>query len=261
MPLLQDLNEVGVLTLTLNRPEALNALTKELLSELGEALKDAQNPKVRCLVLTGAGRAFCAGQDLKDIYPGGPADARGFSFKKHLEHYIPVLERLTGLEKPVLAAINGAAAGAGFSLALACDMRVASEKASFVTAFSRIGLVPDSGMSYTLPRLVGHAKALELMMLSPKLSAEEARALGLVNYVAPEERFKDEVWSLATRLAEGPTKAYGLIKRLLLRSAGGTFGEALNYEADLQDLAGHGEDHLEGIAAFLEKRAPRYRGT
>lgn len=260
MVLLQALKN-SVLTLTLNRPDALNALTGELLAALGAALEEAaRNDEVRCVVLTGAGRAFCAGQDLRDIYPGGAEDARTFSFKRHLETYSPVLEGLATLDKPVVAGVNGAAAGAGFSLVLACDMRLASSKASFVTAFSKIGLVPDSGMSWTLPRLVGHAKALELMMLSPKLGADEALALGLVNRVVPEEVFAGELSELASALAQGPTKAYGLIKRALRKGAISSFEEALAYEASLQDIAGKSRDHEEGIAAFLEKRQPNFGG-
>lgn len=260
MVLLQALEE-GVLTVTLNRPDALNALTVELLGALEAALEEAsQNDEVRCVVLTGADRAFCAGQDLKSIYPGGAEDARTFSFEQHLQHYNPVLKGLAGLDKPVVAGVNGVAAGAGFSLALACDMRLASERASFVTAFSKIGLVPDSGMSYTLPRLVGHAKALELMMLSPKLASDEALRLGLVNRVVSDETFARDLSELASALAQGPTRAYGLMKRALAKSAVSSFEEILAYEASLQDVAGKSQDHEEGIAAFLEKRQPQFGG-
>lgn len=245
----------GILTLTLNRPEALNAFTAEMLRELGAGLRDAaRDPAVRVVVITGAGRGFSPGQDLKELEDGET------SFRAVLENYNPVIQRIAELDKPVIAAVNGAAAGAGFALALACDLRVASEAAVFITSFSRIGLTADSGMSYFLPRLVGWGKAFELLALSPRLSAEEALALGLVNRVVPVDQFADEVRAVAEQLAEGPTRAYGLIKRTLRKAATAPLEEVLAYEAYLQEIAGRTRDYAEGVQAFKEKRAPVFTG-
>ncbi|MBX6341777.1 MAG: enoyl-CoA hydratase/isomerase family protein, partial [Thermomicrobiaceae bacterium] len=217
----------GVLTLTLNRPEALNAFTREMRRGLAEALGEAgRSAEVRAVVITGAGRAFSAGQDLKEVQSGE------VSFREILDDYVALIRRVVETDKPVLAAINGAAAGAGLSLALACDLRLASAEATLTTAFSRIALGPDSGMSYFLPRLVGRDRAFELLALSPRLSAEEALRLGLVTRVSPAERFADDVRALAGELAAGPTKALGIAKRALRRSAGAPLEEALAYEAD-----------------------------
>lgn len=246
--------EAGLLTLTLNRPDALNAITTELLVELGNALENAQDPAVRAILLTGAGRAFSVGQDLKEV------QVRQESFKDHLRHYNRVIKLLQQLEKPVLAAINGAAAGAGFSLTLACDLRLASESAFFTPAFSRIGLVPDSGMSYFLPRIVGWNKAFDLMTFSPRVTAEEAFELGIVDRIFPADTFQEHVRTFALELAQGPTLAIGLTKQLLRRSGGATLEEMLDYEAEMQDRAGQSQDHHEGIQAFLEKRPSRFTG-
>ncbi len=251
--LLREQNN-GVLTLTLNRPEAINALTTEMLRELSKALKEAAAPEVRVVVLRGAGRGFCSGQDLREF------EGQRISYKNHLRNYRSVVEGLAGLEKPVIAAIHGAAAGAGLSLALACDLRIASTDAVLTTGFSRIGLIPDAGMNYHLPRMVGYAKAFELEVLSERLKAEEALALGLVNRVVSAESFAEEVARLAGELALGPTKTYGLIKRALRRSAGASLEEMLEYEALLQEVAGRTEDHQEGVLAFYEKRPPRFQG-
>ncbi|MCX8089020.1 MAG: enoyl-CoA hydratase-related protein [Meiothermus ruber] len=251
--LLREQNN-GVLTLTLNRPEAINALTTEMLRELSKALKEAAAPEVRVVVLRGAGRGFCSGQDLRGF------EGQRISYKNHLRNYRSVVEGLAGLEKPVIAAIHGAAAGAGLSLALACDLRIASTDAVLTTGFSRIGLIPDAGMNYHLPRMVGYARAFELEVLSERLKAEEALALGLVNRVVSAESFAEEVARLAGELALGPTKTYGLIKRALRRSAGASLEEMLEYEALLQEVAGRTEDHQEGVLAFYEKRPPRFQG-
>lgn len=212
----------GVLVLTLNRPEKLNAITGELLDALYAALKEGEEDReVRALLLTGAGRAFSAGQDLTEFGDRKP------DYEAHLRRYNRVVEALSGLEKPLVVAVNGVAAGAGMSLALWGDLRLAAVGASFTTAFVRIGLVPDSGLSFLLPRLVGLAKAQELLLLSPRLSAEEALALGLVHRVVPAEKLMEEALSLAKELAQGPTRAYALTKKLLLETYRLSLTEAL----------------------------------
>ncbi|MEN2981815.1 MAG: enoyl-CoA hydratase [Thermus sp.] len=245
----------GVLLLTLNRPERLNALTGEVLEELWAALQEAnQDQEVRAVLLTGAGRAFSAGQDLTEFGEEKP------DYEAHLRRYNRVVEALSRLEKPLVVAVNGPAAGAGMSLALWGDYRMAAASASFSTAFVRIGLVPDSGMSFLLPRLVGLAKAQELLLLSPRLSAEEALALGLVHRVVPAERLLEEALAVAQELAQGPTRAYVLTRRLLLESHRLSLPEALALEAVLQGEAGRTLDHEEGVRAFREKRPPRFQG-
>ncbi len=245
----------GVLVLTLNRPEKLNAITGELLDALYAALKEGEEDReVRALLLTGAGRAFSAGQDLTEFGDQKP------DYEAHLRRYNRVVEALSGLEKPLVVAVNGVAAGAGMSLALWGDLRFAAVGASFTTAFVRIGLVPDSGLSFLLPRLVGLAKAQELLLLSPRLSAEEALALGLVHRVVPAEKLMEEALSLAKELAQGPTRAYALTKKLLLETYRLSLTEALALEAVLQGQAGQTQDHEEGVRAFREKRPPRFQG-
>ncbi|GAB5603666.1 enoyl-CoA hydratase-related protein [Thermus sp. FJN-A] len=245
----------GVLLLTLNRPERLNALTGSLLEELHEALRQGnEDPEVRALLLTGAGRAFSAGQDLMEFGEAKP------DYEAHLRRYNRVVEALSRLEKPLVVAVNGPAAGAGMSLALFGDLRLAAVGASFTPAFIKIGLVPDSGMSFLLPRLLGLAKAQELLLLSPKLSAEEALALGLVHRVVPAETLLEEALSLARELAQGPTRAYALTRKLLLETYRLSLSEALALEAVLQGEAGRTLDHEEGVRAFREKRPPRFQG-
>lgn len=252
MTLLQR-REEGIMTLVLNRPEALNALTTEALQNLAKALEEAKDPSVRTVVITGAGRAFCVGQDLGEI------QEKDIS-KNLLQHYALVIERIRELDKPILAAVNGVAAGAGFSLALACDMRLASSDSSFTTAFSRIALVPDSGMSHFLPRLVGWSKAFDLLAFSPRISAEEALHLGLVDRVFAATSFQEEVLAIARQLAQGPTRALGLMKQALSKSATATLKEMLECEASFQEIAGHSRDHAEGMRAFVEKRTPIFTG-
>lgn len=245
----------GVLTLTLNRPGAMNALDTELRAALLGAFRAAaRDEAVRAIVLTGAGRGFCAGADLR----GGSAERE---FRRVLaDEYNPLIEAVRGIPKPVIAAVNGAAAGAGMSLALAADVVTAVEGARFVPAFGRIGLVPDSGLARTLVRALGRHRAFEILIGERQLDAAEAHAAGLVAAVVADERLTEATHELAQRLAAGPTRGLGLTKRLLNAAEDDTLAESLATEAALQELAGRTEDHAEGVAAFGEKRDPEFRG-
>jgi 2-(1,2-epoxy-1,2-dihydrophenyl)acetyl-CoA isomerase len=244
----------GVATITLNRPQAYNAFTARMHGELAEALKQAERDQaVRCVVLTGAGKAFCSGQDLKDLAPGQSFGALV------RERFNPLVLRLRGMPKPIIAAVNGVAAGAGMSLALACDLRVAVDTARFVAAFANVGLVPDTGMSYFLPRLIGPTRALELCMTGGTLDAATAYAYGMLNAVASAEEFPAAVRRLAERLADGPASALGLIKRSLDLGQSSTLEQALDYEMQAQEIAGSSPEYAEGVQAFREKRQPRFR--
>lgn len=248
----------GVLTITLNRPDVLNALNDQMAKDLLAALKQAgRDDQVRALIITGAGRGFCAGQDLKSISDqAGPR-----SIGEHLRKtWNPIVLGIRQLEKPVIAAVNGAAAGAGCSLALACDLRIAGESARFIEIFARVGLIPDSGSTFLLPRLVGLARTFEMMFTTDPVDAATAERWGLINQVVPDDRLLDEARDLARRLAAGPTRAYGLTKRAVNRALTLDFAGALEYEAYLQEVAGRTADHQEGVRAFLEKREPRYEG-
>lgn len=250
----------GVLTLTLNRPSRLNALDDALLVALSTALAAARSDaSVRCVLLTGAGRGFCAGADLgSGLLDPGPD--RGMTVRRHLQaYYAPVILGIRELEKPVVAAVNGVAAGAGMSLALACDLRVCAESASFLQAFVRIGLVPDAGSTFFLPRLVGMAKAAELAMLGDQIPALEALRIGLVNQVVPDDALLSTALAVASRLAEGPM-AVGLIKRALNLSLTSDLRAQLAHEEDLQALAANSDDSVEGVTAFLQKRPAEFRG-
>jgi len=245
----------GVATLTLDRPDALNALNSQLRRELLGALKAAaRDEAVRSVVITGAGRGFCAGADLR-----GGSGERDFRAVLSSE-YNPLIEAIRNLPKPVVAAVNGVAAGAGVSLAFAADIVVASDEARFVPAFGRIGLVPDSGLARVLVRGVGRHRAIEILMGERQLGAGDAHDLGLVAAVVPADRLADAARELAQRLAEGPTMSIGLTKRLLNAAEDASLSDQLKAEAALQDLAGRSEDHAEGVAAFAEKRAPRFTG-
>lgn len=250
----------GVLTLTLNRPDVLNAVTDRMLAELQDALRGAErDASVRCIVFTGAGRGFCAGQDLNARSEA--TDGRRVSIGEHLRHgYNPLVQRIRGIEKPVIAAVNGVAAGAGANLALACDLRIASETASFVQAFVKIGLAPDSGGILFLPLLVGYAKAAELAFTGDRIGAEESLRIGLVNQVVPAAALMQTTHALAARLAALPTRAIGLTKRAFNRAMMPNLDAILDYEADMQDLASRTSDHTEGVAAFREKRPPIFTG-
>jgi 2-(1,2-epoxy-1,2-dihydrophenyl)acetyl-CoA isomerase len=249
----------GITRLTLNRPDKLNALCRELFEELLAALGEAgADPDCRVVVLTGAGRAFCAGQELgEEVYrKGGPQPDIGAI----VERYNPLIERLRGLPKPVVAAVNGIAAGAGASLALAADIVVARRSASFLQAFAKIGLVPDCGGTYMLPRLVGDARARGHAMLAEPLPAETAAAWGMIWNAVEDAAFESEIEMLAQKLAAAATYGLALQKQAFNASIGNTLAGQLALERDLQRLAGASPDYAEGVAAFLERRPPRFSG-
>lgn len=247
----------GVATITLDRPDALNSLTIPMKRELLAALRAAgRDRSVRAVVLTGAGRAFCAGQDLKErLDPSASPLA-----VEVRERYNPIIRTMREMDQPIVGAINGVAAGAGASLALACDLRVMAETATVALAFGRIGLVPDSGATWFLPRLVGPAKAAELALLSEPLSAADAERFGLVARVVPAASLMDDAMAMAVRLAGLAPRALAMTKHALDRSWGIDLATALEDEAYLQGIAGATSDHAEGLAAFVEKRPPRFTG-
>ena len=249
----------GICTISLQRSDVLNAFNNVLTDELFRALKDASKSKeVRVVILTGSGRAFSSGQDLADLkekYVLGYEPHLGEDLKKR---YDPIVKTIHTMEKPVIASVNGVAAGAGCSLALACDMRIASEHASFIEVFVSVGLIPDSGSTWTLPRLVGFGRAMELCCTGRPVKAEEALAIGLVNAVVPHEDLEAETMKLANRLASLPAKAIALTKRLLNQSFENDFKEQLIQEAYAQETAGRSHDHFEGVVAFIEKRKPNF---
>jgi 2-(1,2-epoxy-1,2-dihydrophenyl)acetyl-CoA isomerase len=251
----------GVFWITLNRPDKLNAFNEEMGNDLLDALKEGERTAdVRCLVLTGEGRAFSVGEDLggnKAMYESGKPMLLGEVIKRK---YNPIVGRIRRMDKPVLAAVNGVTAGAGLGLALACDLRAASEKATFHEAFIKVGLAPDTGTSFWLTRILGLGKAMEVGLLGEPIDAARAMSLGLVNWVFPEEGFRVQVAKIAERLAKGPTKAMGLTKRALNRAVVVDMDSALEYEMYLQDIAGRTRDHVEGVRAFFDKRDPSFSG-
>lgn len=245
--------------ITLNRPEVFNSFNREMAFLLHDTLDACENNHdVRAIVLTGNGKAFCAGQDLKEVTD--PELNPGF--KKILEeHYNPIITRIRKIKKPIVAAVNGVAAGAGANIALACDIVVAHEKVSFIQAFSLIGLVPDSGGTFFLPRLIGFQKALAIAMLGDKISAEEAEKMGMIYKMIPLGDFEEDVNKLALKLANMPTKALGMIKELFNQSMTNDLEAQLAFESKLQIEAAQSEDYAEGVAAFIEKRKPNFKGN
>ncbi len=247
----------GVLTITLNRPDVLNAFDDTMSVELAAALGSAQRDAVRCVVLTGAGRAFCAGLDLKELAAHGDGDQEKVDFARLLRRrYHPIVARLRSLEKPVIAAVNGVAAGGGASLALACDLRLFARGATLEMAFARLGLVPDMGATLTLVQHTGYARAAEMCLLGEPVSAEDALACGLANRIVDDELLETTTAAMAARLASLPPRALGLTKRALAHAWTATLDQQLEYEAFLQQTAGRTADHQEALAAFLEKRKP-----
>lgn len=249
--------EKGICTLTLSRPDKFNSFIRSMALDLQVCLdKCAENDEIRCVVLTGTGKAFCAGQDLKEAM-----EAKGDGLKRIVgEHYNPIIQKIVDLNKPVIAAVNGVAAGAGANIALACDIVLATESASFIQAFSKIGLIPDSGGTYTLPRLVGYARATALMMTGEKVAAKEAQGMGMIYKAVPDDSFIETVEKMSGKLAAMPTVALGLTKRALRESMKNDIYQQSAIEEELQFQASQTNDYGEGVAAFLEKRRPNFKG-
>ncbi len=247
-----------VATITLNRPEVFNSFNREMALLFQNTLDQCQNNnEVRAIVITGNGKAFCAGQDLKEVTD--PSLNPGF--KKILEeHYNPIVLRIRQINKPIIAAVNGVAAGAGANIALACDIVVASDKAGFIQAFSKIGLVPDSGGTFFLPRLIGFQRASALMMTGDKVNAQEAQQMGMIYKVFPSEEFEEKIKEIAQNLAQMPTQALGFIKEMLNKSQTNTLEQQLDLESKLQIESAQSQDYQEGVNAFVAKRKPKFIG-
>ena len=248
-------NQVG--KITLNRPDKFNSFVREMALALQEKLDEfAANPEVRAIYLTGTGKAFCAGQDLAEAI-----DDNGIELQKIVsEHYNPVIKKIRSIEKPVVCGVNGVAAGAGANIALACDITIAAESSAFIQAFSKIGLIPDSGGTYFLPRIIGMQKATALMMLGDKVSAKEAEDMGMIYKAVADDHFEATALNTAEKLAKMPTKGLGLTKRLLNETFENTLEQQLQREDDVQTEAGNTYDYNEGVNAFLEKRKPNFKG-
>jgi len=253
---LRETND-GVLTLTLNRPEALNSFNVEMKEALLAALKDSSRDRnTRVIIVTGAGRAFSAGQDLKERSAPG-VDDLGMELRTR---YNPIVVAMRRLEKPIIGAMNGVAAGAGLSIALACDIRIAAENAAFIEVFGRVGLVPDTGSTWFLPRLVGYAKAVEMIFTTDPVDAQSAERIGLVNRVVPNDQLMAEANTMAAKLAQAAPLALALAKRGLNHALESGLEEQLEYEAQLQSIAGRSKDHQEAVAAFVDKRQAKFTG-
>ncbi|MER7399403.1 enoyl-CoA hydratase-related protein [Streptomyces sp. NPDC000151] len=254
----------GVATLTLNRPDAMNALDTETKIALRDAVREAAaDPAVRAVLLTATGRAFCVGQDLKEHIGSlekDRASGEGSTMSTVREHYNPIVEALTGMAKPVVAAVNGVAAGAGAGFAMAADYRLVADSASFNTSFAGVALTADSGMSWTLPRLIGHGRAADLLLFPRSISAQEAYELGIANKVVPAAELASEARALALRLAQGPTAAYAAIKESLAYGTDHSLTETLAKEDELQTRAGASEDHVIAVEAFVKKEKPKFVG-
>jgi len=252
----------GVAFITLNRPDVLNAVNEKMGQELLDSLRAAErDSEVRCVVITGKGRAFCAGEDIRDLrgdYERGVNPKLG---QRLLHKYNPIIRRIRHMEKPVIAAVNGVAAGAGAGIAYSCDLRIASDTAKFIQAFIRVGLAPDSGTSFFLPRLVGFSKAMELSLTGEELSSKDAERFGLVSKVVPTDQLMSTTKDIAIKLATGPTKAIGLTKRALNKSISADLETVLQYESYIQEIAGATSDHIEAVKAFFEKRKPIFKGN
>ncbi|KAA1246762.1 enoyl-CoA hydratase-related protein [Aquimarina sp. RZ0] len=259
MPSIELKIDTSIATIQLNRPETYNSFNREMALKLQTTLDEcSSNDEVRAIVLIGNGKAFCAGQDLKEV----TSPELNPGFRKILEeHYNPIIQKIRTIEKPIIAAVNGVAAGAGANIALACDIVVASETASFIQAFSKIGLIPDSAGTFFLPRLIGFQKASALMMLGDKVSATEAAQLGMLYKVFSIDTFEEEVGKLAIKVAQMPTKALGLTKKLLNQSLINNLEEQLDLESDLQIEAAESNDYAEGVQSFIEKRKPVFKGN
>lgn len=251
--------EDSIAFITLNRPEVFNSFNREMALLMQETLDQcSKDENIRAIVITGSGKAFCAGQDLKEV----TTPELNPGFRKILEeHYNPIVERIRNIEKPVIAAVNGVAAGAGANIALACDIVVASENAAFIQAFSKIGLVPDSAGTFFLPRLIGFQKASALMMLGDKVGAQEAFEIGMIYKFYAVALFEEEVQKLAVTLSKMPTHALALTKKLLNKSMMNNLQEQLALESDLQIDASSSNDYQEGVNAFMEKRTPEFKGN
>lgn len=255
--ILTDLSE-GIFTITLNRPEVYNAFNEQMTTDLQAALKEAaKNDEIRVVVITGEGKAFCSGQDLKDA----PSGSGKRSLRDSLERrYNPLIRAMRNLPKPVVAAINGVAAGAGCSLALACDYRICADSAKLIEVFIRIGLVPDSGSSWFLVKYLGIAKAFELAAAGDDVPAQKALELGLVNKVVPAGKLMEETLKIAKAFAIGPTKAYGYLKKMMDKAAAMSLDEALDYEVYMQEASGRTEDYSNAVAAFQQKKKAEFKG-
>jgi 2-(1,2-epoxy-1,2-dihydrophenyl)acetyl-CoA isomerase len=249
--------ENNIAFITLNRPDKYNSVNKELAMEFHKFLDQCKaDDNIRCVYLTGTGKAFCAGQDLAEVVdPDGPALESIVN-----QHYNPIIQKIYSLNKPVVCAVNGVAAGAGANIALACDIVVAAESASFIQAFSKIGLIPDSGGTFTLPRLIGYQRASALMMLGDKVSATEAENMGMIYKCFSDDVFEESSLALAAKLANMPTYGLALTKEALQKSASNNMDEQLSLEHQLQTKAGKSADYHEGVASFLEKRKPNFIG-